>query len=94
MTHNPLEPVGNLLVDHPIALAIGLGVVSSTVAGWYRVRTTQIVEAAGHSHQIRPTSSDLLFRVPARVGRGRRTSLRHRETSRHRVGRGEVELTE
>ncbi|HEY0240911.1 MAG TPA: HupE/UreJ family protein [Friedmanniella sp.] len=34
---NPLEPMGDLLVDHPLALALGLGLLAAGVAGGRRV---------------------------------------------------------
>ena len=37
---NPLEGVGNLLVDHPVALAAGLGVFSLALTGLSRVART------------------------------------------------------
>jgi hypothetical protein len=36
MSLNPVEPVGELLVDHPITLAVGLGVFALTVTGVQR----------------------------------------------------------
>ena len=41
ITVDPLEPLGTLLVDQPVALAVGLGVVAVTVAGTARARTAR-----------------------------------------------------
>lgn len=38
---DPVEPVGNLLVDHPLALAVGLGVSALVLTAVHRARTAR-----------------------------------------------------
>jgi len=56
---NPLEPVGNLLVDHPLALAVGLGVVAVTLAGFHRARTTRAAPQLEPGARRRLQTSDV-----------------------------------
>ena len=39
---NPLEPVADLLVDHPVALAVGLGVLAVTLTAHRRMRAGRL----------------------------------------------------
>ncbi|GAB2573272.1 hypothetical protein [Microlunatus antarcticus] len=40
LTDDPLKPVGNLLVDHPLALAAGLGALALVLTGPRVARST------------------------------------------------------
>jgi len=56
---NPLEPVGNLLVDHPVALAVGLGVVAVTLAGIHRAGTARAAPQLEPGARARLQASDV-----------------------------------
>jgi len=56
---NPLEPAGSLLVDHPLALAVGLGVVAVTVAGIDRARTTRAAQELEPGARVHLQTSDV-----------------------------------
>jgi len=56
---NPLEPVGDLLIDHPLALAVGLGVLAVTLAGTSRARTTRPAPQLEPGARVRLQTSDV-----------------------------------
>lgn len=69
---NPLEPLGDLLVDQPVALATGLGLLASTAAIHRRLRagrTSKRTARAGTSGP--PVDFDIPAAGPEPAGAGR-----------------------
>ena len=72
---NPLEPLANLLVDHPIALAVGLGVLALTLSTYRWIatrRTSKFIAQGGHSRS--PAELRVLATAPDPVGARRTTA--------------------